>query len=86
MSDIDWVALNLQTKHRLDTCGLFCPEPVMLLHNVVRDASAGESIMVTATDPSTQRDIPKFCQFLGHQLVAQGEERGKYYYLLRKAS
>lgn len=68
----------------LDTCGLYCPEPVMMLHNAVRDASVGEVIVVVATDPATMRDIPKFCTFLGHSLVSQEENDGKYTYRVRK--
>jgi tRNA 2-thiouridine synthesizing protein A len=71
--------------HLLDTCGLFCPEPVMLLHNKVRDIGSGELLQVIATDPSTQRDIPKFCNFLGHELVEQRADDNCYYYLIRKA-
>lgn len=55
----------------LDTQGLRCPEPVMMLHKAVRQAEPSSFIKVVATDPSTQRDIPKFCQFLGHTLVSQ---------------
>lgn len=77
-----WQAL---AQHTLDASGLMCPEPVMLLHNVVRDASSGEGIIVIATDPSTERDIPKFCQFLGHALEQRTEIDGTYFYLLRKA-
>jgi len=39
---------------------------------------------VLATDPSTSRDIPKFCSFLGHELLEQEELDGNYRYLLRK--
>jgi tRNA 2-thiouridine synthesizing protein A len=60
--------------HLLDTRGLYCPEPVMLLHNLIRNISPGEKIKILATDPSTRRDIPKFCQFLGHDLLQSGEE------------
>jgi tRNA 2-thiouridine synthesizing protein A len=69
----------------LDACGLFCPEPVMMLHNKVRDLNSGQVLEVKATDPSTTRDIPKFCRFLGHDLLAQQEVDGIYYYWLRKA-
>ena len=69
----------------LDTSGLLCPEPVMMLHNAVRDAAGGDIIEVIATDPSTQRDIPKFCQFLGHELLSATEKDDTYRYLLRKA-
>ncbi len=69
----------------LDTCGLFCPEPVMMLHNAIRDVAAGAVVEVVATDPSTQRDIPKFCHFLNHELVAQEERDRKYFYYIRKS-
>jgi tRNA 2-thiouridine synthesizing protein A len=52
----------------LDATGLNCPEPVMMLHQHVRNLAAGGLLKVIATDPSTRRDIPKFCNFLGHEL------------------
>lgn len=72
--------------HHLDARGLYCPEPVMLLHNKVRDMQAGELLEVMATDPSTLRDIPKFCAFLGHELVLKEtlEAEKEFRYLIRK--
>lgn len=75
---------NTQAVATLDACGLFCPEPVMLLHNKIRDIAAGEILEVLATDPSTTRDVPKFCMFLGHELVERSEQDGQYRYLIRK--
>ena len=68
----------------VDACGLLCPEPVMLLHNRIRDLAAGERLRITATDPSTSRDIPKFCLYLGHELLEQQRRNGEYIYLIRK--
>ena len=68
----------------LDARGLYCPEPVMLLHNKIRDISEGTLLRLTATDPSTQRDVPKFCLFLGHDLVSSDEHAGEYVYLIQK--
>lgn len=68
----------------LDASGLNCPEPVMMLHQHVRDLQAGGLLKVIATDPSTRRDIPKFCVFLGHDLVEQQELAGTYLYWIRK--
>lgn len=73
-----------EIHHHLDACGLLCPEPVMLLHNRVRDMAPGELLEVLATDPSTERDIPRFCQFLGHTLVAHERHQERYRYLIRK--
>lgn len=74
----------MSTKHTLDTCGLYCPEPVMMLHNAVRDMAKGDTVEVAATDPSTQRDIPKFCNFLGHPLLSQRVEDDKFFYVIEK--
>ncbi len=74
-----------QAQHLLETQGLYCPEPVMLLHNKIRDVGAGEVVEVRATDPSTQRDIPRFCSFLGHQLLAERHDGELFRYWLRKA-
>ena len=68
----------------LDTQGLMCPEPVMMLHNAIRDIAVGELLQVLATDPSTQRDIPKFCQFLGHELMLAEEREGNFVFRIRK--
>lgn len=76
--------MPIAADHVLDASGLFCPEPVMLLHNVIRDMEAGQVVQVLATDPSTQRDIPKFCNFLGHELLRQEASGGSFQYWLRK--
>lgn len=70
--------------HILDATGLYCPEPVMLLHNKIRDIDSGDVVQVIATDPSTERDIPKFCHFLGHELLAHEQVDDSYRYLVRK--
>lgn len=68
----------------LDTSGLLCPEPVMLLHKAIRELVSGAIIQVVATDPSTTRDIPKFCHFLGHELLSQEEIDKTWVYCIRK--
>ncbi|WGI24049.1 sulfurtransferase TusA [Halomonas alkaliantarctica] len=70
----------------LDTTGLYCPEPIMLMHNKVRDMTPGQVLKVIATDPATTRDVPKFCQFLGHELLEQDTaDESNYLYFIRLA-
>ena len=68
----------------LDTRGLLCPEPVMLLHQVVDEVEVGQTIAVLATDPSTVRDFTRFCSFLGHELVQHEEQDGEFHFLICK--
>ncbi len=76
--------MSQQPDATLDASGLNCPEPVMMLHNKVRDLAPGGLLKVIATDPSTRRDIPKFCLFLGHELLEQSQQGGTYLYFIRK--
>ncbi len=69
---------------QLDATGLYCPEPVMLLHNKIKDISAGALLRLIATDPSTTRDVPKFCAYLGHELISKREDGNHFIYLIRK--
>jgi tRNA 2-thiouridine synthesizing protein A len=80
--------VDIKEDHLLDATGLYCPEPVMMLHSKVREIEIGEVLLVLATDPSTQRDIPKFCTFLGHELVEQinENEKQKFSYYIRKGA
>ena len=70
----------------LDTSGLFCPEPVMMLHKKIRQMEAGQVLYVKATDPSTLRDIPRFCDFLGHRLLDQLNLEESYEYFIQKGT
>lgn len=76
--------LSCGATHELDVIGLRCPEPVMMVRKKVRLMTDGETLMVSADDPSTIRDIPSFCRFMDHTLVASETEQAPYRYLIRK--
>ncbi len=83
---MEQIASDGSVQTVLDAIGLFCPEPVMLLHSKVAEVSSGGLIEVRTTDPSTQRDIPKFCQFLGHKLIEQFQRDDVFVYRIRKGT
>ena len=70
--------------HTIDAHGLRCPEPVMMVRKTVRGMQAGETLLIVADDPATTRDIPGFCTFMEHELVAKETDSLPYRYLLRK--
>lgn len=73
-----------RADHKLDALGLRCPEPVMMVRLQIRKMKTGETVHVIADDPSTSRDIPSFCRFMEHTLVASQIEQMPYEYLIRK--
>ncbi|ABV85341.1 MULTISPECIES: sulfurtransferase TusA [Shewanella] len=71
-------------QHQLDALGLRCPEPVMMVRKSVRRMNDGETLLIIADDPATTRDIPSFCEFMDHTLIASQTESTPYQYLIKK--
>lgn len=64
--------------------GLLCPEPIMMLHKAMQGLKSGEKVELYATDPSTERDIDRFCKFLGHNLLTKKTSTEPFYFLIEK--
>ena len=75
---------SLSAHHTLEAEGLRCPEPVMMVRKTIRKMQDGEVLLIKADDPSTTRDIPSFCRFMDHQLIASQTEELPYQYLIKK--
>ncbi|ATC92862.1 sulfurtransferase TusA [Pseudoalteromonas tunicata] len=72
------------TDHILDAIGLRCPEPVMMIRGTIRKMQPNETVLILADDPSTTRDIPSFCRFMDHTLVAVQTEQIPFQYVIKK--
>lgn len=71
-------------QHQLDAIGMRCPEPVMMVRKKMRELNSGETLFITADDPSTTRDIPSFCRFMDHELLSQQISNNPYQYIIKK--
>lgn len=69
---------------KLEAEGLRCPEPVMMVRKTIRTMEEGQTLLVTADDPSTTRDIPSFCRFMDHQLIDSQVEQLPFLFLIKK--
>lgn len=72
--------------HHLDAKGLKCPLPVLRARKAMKQVAAGGLLQVEATDPSAVQDFQAFCETTGHELVAQSEQDGVYYFQIRKTA
>ncbi|WP_419571690.1 sulfurtransferase TusA [Rheinheimera sp.] len=76
--------LFASASEHLDALGLRCPEPVMMTRLAIRKLQAGDTLLITADDPATTRDIPAFCRFMDHELLASDTSELPYRYLIKK--
>lgn len=73
-----------QTDHTLNAVGLRCPEPVMMVRLTIRKIAIGETLLIICDDPSTARDIPSFCRFMEHELIAKQVDEKPFLYVIKK--
>lgn len=68
----------------VDGRGLTCPEPLMLLRKYVRTSEVGQLIELISEDPVSLRDVPAYCEFMNHELVAMPDKEHPHRFLIRK--
>ena len=69
---------------KLDCRGKCCPEPLTELRNAVRKGQPGQLFELLSDDPVSLRDIPAFCKFMKHDLVAMPDEKNPHLFIVRK--
>jgi len=68
----------------LDTSGLNCPLPVLKARKALSSMTSGQTLHITVTDPSANKDIPAFCKISGNALVETTEQEDKIYFVIKK--
>ena len=61
-------------EERLDLRGLKCPLPVIKARTALATMPKGRILILEATDPLAEIDIPHFIASEGHRLLAQSRE------------
>lgn len=85
----EWIEKYLITQIQ-DTCGTRCPIPLLRAKKALKLLSAGDYLLVLATDPSAKGDFDAMLKHLPHELVEYhssiGDEKRVDYFLIQKGS
>ncbi|MBI4688850.1 MAG: sulfurtransferase TusA family protein [Nitrospirae bacterium] len=68
----------------LDCKGLNCPMPLIKTKKTLDTMEIGQILFVHATDPGTKADIPALLKRTGNELIEMREEKGEFFYLIKK--
>ena len=69
----------------LDATGLNCPLPILRAKKPLAGMESGQVLRIVATDPGSVKDFDAFARQTGNELMASGEEDGKYTFMMKKA-
>lgn len=70
----------------LDLRGLLCPMPVVRLAKAMKEASAGQTVEATASDPGVLADIPAWCKSTGNVLVTMEKGDKVFRFVVQKTA
>ena len=71
---------------QLNACGLQCPGPIVKLAEAVRNASTGDVIEISTTDPAFASDIEGYCRRTGNVFESMESEKGISVARIRKGT
>ncbi|MDV7340134.1 sulfurtransferase TusA family protein [Terasakiella sp. A23] len=74
----------METDRKIDTIGMKCPIPVLRASKELRAMSAGETLLVEASDGQAPRDFTDMCNEMGHDLLKNEEVDGTYIIVIKK--
>ena len=77
---------SIKSHPILDVSGHKCPIPVLRLRRYMDQAAPLSHVIVQATDPMTELDIPYYCQQAGHELIGIEHKDTIILYHIRKCA
>lgn len=75
---------NLQADHIVDARGTSCPGPILAAKKGIPDVPVGGLMEVLATDGGTLKDLPAWCNKVGHDYLGHIEIAGYYRLFIRR--
>jgi tRNA 2-thiouridine synthesizing protein A len=76
---------NVQADKVIDARGTACPGPLLEAKKAIGTINSGQIMEVLSSDEGTKRDLPKWCDKKGHELLGIIEEPGYFRVMLKKA-
>ena len=76
--------VELKADMVLDCTGLLCPVPVVKTAKAIKQIEVGQILQMIATDPGAPPDMQAWTRQTGHEMVASGEEGGKFIFYFRR--
>jgi len=78
--------MTARIDKKLDTLGLFCPEPVFRTRLALDGMEIGETLEVIADDPAAESDIQSLVKYLEQELVSSSKEGSIIRILIKKVN
>lgn len=69
---------------RIDCIGLFCPLPIVMTQEAIREVAVGQVVEMLSDDPSSEPDMKSWSRRTGHELLDITKNGSVYRFVVRK--
>lgn len=69
--------------YEVDAVNLKCPMPLLKMKQALNKAKVGETILIKASDPASQRDFKSFVEIAHHQMISKIEDKIFLYWITK---
>ncbi|MDH5752549.1 MAG: sulfurtransferase TusA family protein [Deltaproteobacteria bacterium] len=69
----------------LDCRGYCCPIPILKTMQAVKKLVEGQVLELISSDPSSQKDLPAWCENSGVELIEAVEIEQEFHFYLKKS-
>jgi len=74
----------MQKDESLDCKGLMCPMPIVKLAKKMKELPVGKVLELISDDIGSKEDIPAWCKRTNNQLLEMKEDKGVFYYYIKR--
>ena len=74
----------MQKDETLDAKGLMCPMPIVKLAKKMKELPVGKVLELISDDVGSKEDVPAWCKRTNNQLVEMKEDKGVFYYYIKR--
>ena len=76
----------MEVDATLDAIGLYCPVPVMLTTEKIKEIEKRQVLEILTDDPDSLEDIPHWCKITGNKFLKVTRENGIYRFYVQKGN
>lgn len=78
------MTVQIEADKVLDCTDLPCPIPVVKASQAIKEIEVGQILHMIATDPGAPPDMHAWTRQMGHEMVDESAEDGKYLFWFRR--
>jgi len=74
----------MQPDEILDAVGLYCPMPILLTTQKIKELKIGDVLEVIADDEGIVKDMPTWCKSTGNQFLKIEKKEDQFHVFVKK--